>query len=92
MLKVLPAKAVQIVDRTWRGMSCYCLEKVELVQVSVILAMVVAKFNVTLAERMGGYQGILERQTNAFTLSLKDGCWLKFAARLKDDHSHESRE
>lgn len=50
-------------------------------QVPAILAMVLGRFRVSLAEHMGGYQGILEGQLNAFTLSLKGGCWLRFGAR-----------
>ena len=55
----------------------------EPLQVPAILAMVLGRFKVSLAERMGGYQGILERQVNAFTLSLRGGCWLRFDARCK---------
>jgi hypothetical protein len=50
-------------------------------QVPTILAMVLGRFEVELAEQMGGYEGLLARQINAFTLSLKGGCHLRFRSR-----------
>lgn len=43
--------------------------------------MVLGRFEVELAEQMGGYEGLLARQINAFTLSLKGGCHLRFRSR-----------
>ena len=40
--------------------------------------MVLGRFEVELAEQMGGYEGLLARQINAFTLSLKGGCHLRY--------------
>jgi hypothetical protein len=50
-------------------------------QVPTILAMVLGRFAVELAPQMGGYEGVLARQLNAFTLSLKGGCLLRFKSR-----------
>ena len=50
-------------------------------QVPAILAMVLGRFAVELAPQMGGYRGLLARQLNAFTLSLKGGCLLRFLPR-----------
>ncbi len=50
-------------------------------QVPTILATVLGRFEVDLADQMGGYEGMLARQINAFTLSLKGGCHLKFRPR-----------
>ncbi|BDA43361.1 Cytochrome P450 4e2 [Coccomyxa sp. Obi] len=50
-------------------------------EVPTILATVLGRFEVELADQMGGYEGMLARQINAFTLSLKGGCHLKFRAR-----------
>lgn len=52
-------------------------------QIPTVLAMVLGRFKVSLAERMGGYEGIISGQQNSFTLSLKGGCWLKFAERCR---------
>ena len=52
-------------------------------QIPTVLAMVLGRFRVTLAERMGGYEGVISRQLNAFTLSLNGGCWLTFAERCQ---------
>ena len=80
----VPARSVQMDYDGLYGVCYASMSNAKLVQVPAILAMVISRFSVTLAERMGGYQGILERQTNAFTLSLKGGCWLKFAPRKTD--------
>ena len=50
-------------------------------QVPAILAMVLGRFAVELAPQMGGYKGLLARQQNAFTLSLRGGCHLRFRPR-----------
>ena len=50
-------------------------------QVPAILAILIGRFQVDLAPQMGGYEGILARQLNAFTLSLKGGCHLRFKPR-----------
>ncbi len=50
-------------------------------QVPTILAVLLGRFQVGLAPQMGGYEGVLARQLNAFTLSLKGGCHLRFTPR-----------
>lgn len=50
-------------------------------QVATILGTVMGRFTLELSPRMGGYSGLLERQTIAFTLAVDDGLWIKFKPR-----------
>ncbi len=48
---------------------------------ATILGTLLGRFSVALAPRMGGYEGVLERQTIAFTLAVDGGLWLNFRPR-----------
>ena len=50
-------------------------------QVATILGTLLGRFSVALSPRMGGYAGLLERQTIAFTLAVDGGLWLSFQSR-----------
>ena len=52
-----------------------------LVQAATIIGTLLGRFTVELATRMGGHEGVLERQIVAFTLAVDDGLWLKFVPR-----------
>lgn len=52
-----------------------------IMQTATIIGTLVARFKVELADRMGGYEGVLERQTIAFTLAVDEGLWIRFIPR-----------
>ena len=51
------------------------------VQAATIIATIFGRFTIELAPRMGGFGGVLERQTIAFTLAVDDGLWIRFIPR-----------
>ncbi len=50
-------------------------------QVATILGTLMGRFTVELAPCMGGFAGVLDRQTIAFTLAVDDGLWINFKPR-----------
>ena len=50
-------------------------------QAATIVGTLLGRFTVELADRMEGYNGVLKRQTIAFTLAVDEGLWLKFVPR-----------
>ena len=50
-------------------------------QVAAIIGTLMGRFSVALSPRMGGFAGVLERQTIAFTLAVDGGLWVNFSPR-----------
>ena len=56
------------------------------VQAATIVGTLMGRFTVELADRMDGYDGVLDRQTIAFTLAVDEGLWLRFVPRRSAKH------
>ena len=50
-------------------------------QAATIVGTLLGRFTVEFADRMDGYDGVLERQTIAFTLAVDEGLTLRFVPR-----------
>ncbi|CAL5222082.1 g4389 [Coccomyxa viridis] len=59
-----------------------CLgQRLAMMEAATIIGTLLGRFTVHLASRMGGYEGVTERQTVAFTLAVDDGLWMRFTPR-----------
>lgn len=51
-------------------------------QLQVVLAAIVGRFEVRLADHMGGWQGCMDKSINIVTRLIVGGSWLQFTPRV----------
>ncbi|CAD7698929.1 unnamed protein product [Ostreobium quekettii] len=57
-------------------------QRLALMELYTVLAVLLAKFEIRLADRMCGWEGVASRQYNAMALSIDGGMWLNFQPRI----------